>query len=179
MTGLRAAEATSWAATQGSTMIEQETIEALATEVFREAPPARTRLPNAPMTRTPAFHLLPPTIIPRAREGTEPNHRGQPSWLLHQRRGPLLHRGRSADHNVPIEQARLRRGRVFRDGLERAGVFPPLGFGTTRGEEGHSHRRNGGGGEDGDGGVATRAGVVVGVEVTRRGATHGELILPQ
>lgn len=107
MTGLRAAEATSWAATQGSAMIEQETIEALATEVFREAPPARTRLPNALMTRTPAFHLLPPTIIPRAREGTEPNHRGQPPWLLHQRRGPLLHRGRSADHNVPIEQARL------------------------------------------------------------------------
>jgi hypothetical protein len=35
-----------------------------------------------------------------------------------------------------------------------------------------------GGGEDGDGGVATRAGVAVGVEVMR-GATHRELILLQ
>jgi hypothetical protein len=34
------------------------------------------------------------------------------------------------------------------------------------------------GGEDGDGGVATRAGVAVGVEVMR-GATHRELILLQ
>jgi hypothetical protein len=51
MLRLRAAEAASQAATHDGVVTGRETIEALATEVFREAPPARTRLPNAPMMR--------------------------------------------------------------------------------------------------------------------------------
>jgi hypothetical protein len=152
MPGLRATEAAGWTAASGGAVTGREIVEALSTKVFREASPARARLPQTSVSRTPAFHPLPSAIILRAGKRTEPDHRGQLPRLLRQWRG-LLHEGRPASNDVPIERASRRRGRVFRGVNGRAGVLPLLGFRQAGGEEGRSRRREGRGREGSGNGV--------------------------
>jgi hypothetical protein len=101
VSGLRAAEAASRTTALGGMVLGGETVEALAAKIFREAPARGAGLPEVPPTRPPAYHHAPLAIRLSRRKRAMANNRSQPPRLSH--------RGRSADHDIPIRGSRRRR----------------------------------------------------------------------